>query len=376
MKRIDLVVVAGLLAFGSALAASAPFEVSTGRPMVQLTVQGNGPFPFVLDTGAPGLIVRPDLVDQLGLEVVGTTEVNSPLGGTPVEVRTVRVETIDLAGASVSGIEAIVLAHLGKAGLGMGVVGPAVFREHGPMQLDFATHTLNIGDDAKPADVATWIPFGASAPLLDVPVQIGDLRLDGHIDTGSPDVLAVPTRFEEQLPLSGPARTVGRARTVDAEFEIRAAPIDASARVADAEIPLREIKLAELPVANLGTGGLNGLKLYIDWEHERFALTGTADPVARKASPRVAAMGERPRFGVRAQPSADGAIEVVGTDPGSPAEKIGLLAGDRIVAINGKSPAELGPAQVRSELVDPDVELTVERGGETLRLKRQGGDAG
>jgi predicted aspartyl protease len=374
MRSLFPIVVACLLVVGGPLAATAPFEVSSGRPMVELTVNGEGPYPFVLDTGAPGLIVRPELVEELELEVLGTTEVNSPLGGTPVEVQQVHVDSIDLGGASTSGLEAIVIEHLGKAGLGMGVVGPALFRAHGPLKLDFKDNTLTIGDDVKPEGVETWIPFGKSAPLLDIPVQIGELRIDGHIDTGSPGVLAVPSRYEEQLPLSGPVRTVGMARTVDDEFEIRAAPIETTVRVGDAQIPLREVHLAKLPVVNLGTGGLRGLTLYVDWKQERFALTGTADPVARMgrmAKSQAVPAGEGPRFGVRARPTGDGAIEVVGTDPGSPAEKIGLLAGDRIIAINGKPTAELEHAQVRAELVKPGLELTVERDGETIRLKQK-----
>jgi hypothetical protein len=353
--------------------ATTPFDTSTGRPMVRLTVNGKGPFPFVLDTGAPGLIVLPSLVEELGLEVVGTTEVNSPMGGTPIEVRQVHVASIRLGDATAAGLKAIVLDHMDGVELGMGVVGPAVFRGSGPLAMDFAHHTVTIGDAVRPTGVETWIPFGPSAPLLDVPIRIGDLRIDGHLDTGSVDVLAIPSRFEQRLPLSGPARTVGARRTIDATFEIRAAPIDASAKIGDAEIPLREVQLAEQPVANVGTGAMRGLTLYIDWESERFALTGVAKPAAMQPGPRrvVRAAGQGPRFGVRAVPTPDGAIEVAGTDPGSPAESIGLLPGDRIVAINGKSPGELGHARVRAELGKPDVELTVERGGETVRLKRK-----
>jgi predicted aspartyl protease len=370
MRTFCLLVAASLIVVGGPFAATAPFEVSTGRPMIQLTVNGKGPYPFVLDTGAPGLIVRPDLVEELGLEVVGKTEVNSPMGGTPVEVSQVRVDSIDLGGASVNDLEAIVLGHLGKAGLGMGIVGPSVFREHGPLQLDFKNNTVLIGDDAKPTGVETWIAFGDSAPLLDIPVQIGELRIDGHIDTGSPGILAVPNSFEDQLPLNGPVRTVGMGRTVDAEFEIREAPIQVSVRVADAEIPLRQVKLAPLPVANLGTAGLRGLSLYIDWENERFGLTGTAEPLAGQAASATVRGGSGPRFGVRARPMEDGTIQVMGTEPGSPAETIGLIAGDTIIAINGKSMGEIDHSQVRAELAKPEVTLTVERDGETVSLKR------
>lgn len=366
---------------GASFAATASFDLDSGRPMVQLMVNGKGPYPFVLDTGSPSLLVMKSLADELGLEVVGSDELVSPMQGTPVEVEVVRVESIALGGAVVGGLEAMVL-NLEGHGLGRGVVGPALFREHGALTLDFERNSIALGEDPAAAAEA-WLPFGASAPLLDVPVRIGDVVIEGHLDTGNPGVLSVPSGFEDRLPLSGPVRTVGRGRTLDAEFEIRAAPIDGSAWIGDAEVPLDQIMLSEIPVANLGTAGLRGLVLHVDWENERFALTGTANPgpgphqrarpAASEEGPRRMvrmAGGDGPRFGLRAMPSPDGAIQVAGTEPGSPAEAIGLLAGDRIVALNGKSPRDLELAAVRAELARPDLVLTVERDGETLQLER------
>jgi hypothetical protein len=363
---LSLLLLAASCSANTVFAASVPFDLASGRPVVELTVNDGGPYRFVFDTGCPGLIVGRSLVEEASLEIVGDTEVQSPLQGAPVAAQLARVPSIELGGARVTDLEAIVLD---VPGLDAGVVGPSVFRGHGPLTLDFAEQTITIGGAL--GEAGSWLPFGESAPLLDAPVRIGDVVLDGHVDTGSPDVLAVPARLADRLPLTGPVRTVGRARTVDAEFEIRAAPIETSARVGDAEIPLSEVRIAELPVANLGTGGLLGLKLQIDWERERFALTGKAAP-APAAGPRtrVVAAGEGPRFGVRAAPSPDGTIEVVGTDPGSAAEAIGLLAGDRIVAINGKPTAQLERARIRQELAADGLELEVERDGKKLVLKR------
>jgi predicted aspartyl protease len=373
MKRtfFVLLVLVLLPAGGAALAATASFDVDSGRPIVQLTVNGKGPYPFVFDTGSPALLVSQSLVDELGLEVVGKDEVGSPLGGTPVEVDVVRVDSIALGGAAVGGLKAMVL-DMGGHGLGKGIVGPVLFREHGPITMDFKSNTIALGDDASAAGIESWLPFGDSAPLLDILVRIGDVVIDGHVDTGNPDVLAVPTRFEESLPLSGPVRTISRARTVDAEFDIRSAPIDASARIGGVEIPLQEVRLAELPVANLGTAGLRGLQLHIDWDEERFALTGTSEPGTGPGPRRMVRQvsgGDGPRFGLRAMPSPDGSIQVAGTDPGSAAEAIGLLAGDRVIAVNGKPTRDLEHAQIRTELARADLELTIERDGEKLQLK-------
>ena len=354
---------------GAVYAATAPFDVDSGRPMVQLMVDGKGPFPFVFDTGSPGLLVLPSLVEELGLEVVGSNELQTPAGGTPVTVDVVEIDSIALGGVEARGLTAMVLDMEGH-GLGMGVVGPVLFREHGPLTIDFEHNTITIGADATAAGIETWLPFGESAPLLDVTVRIGDLSIDGHLDTGNPGVLSVPAEYENRLPLSGPVETVARARTADAEFEIRGAPIDASAKVGDAEIPLRQILFSKLPVANLGTAGCRGLVLQIDWENGRFGLAGMGEPGARpRRVVRKVSSGDGPRFGVVAAPQPDGSIAVAGTEPGSAAEAIGLVPGDRIIAVNGTPTRDLDPGKIRSELATPNVELTVERDGETVELK-------
>lgn len=377
----SLAVVALLLAAAGVCAATVGFEFDSGRPIVEVTVNGEGPFPFVFDTGAPALYVMPALVERLGLETVGSTELASPLGGEPIETATVRVDTISIAGRTIETSEAAVLTIDDGGALGMGVVGPALFRGHGALEIDFAERTLTIGA-TLPGGGTRWIPFGDDAPLLDVPIRIGDITIPGHLDTGSPGVLTVPASFVDRLPLSGAVRTIGRGRTVNSEFEIRGAPIEAIARVGDAEIPLTQLRIMDHSVANLGSGAVRGLTLHVDWVNERFALRGTATPEAAAprrrvvqaetapgAQRRVVTPGEGPRFGISARPGADGAIEIFQTEPGSPAETIGLRAGDRIVAVNGKSTAELDFAQIRAELVADDLKLTVERDGERLELR-------
>ena len=182
-----------LAATGTAPVATVPLDLSTGRPMVQMMVNGQGPYPFIFDTGSPSLLVTQALVDELELPVLRTTEMVSPVGGTPVQTFLVHVDSLTLGDVPAKDLEAMVL-NLSGAGLGMGVVGPAIFRDHGPLTLDFASNTLTMGK-GSPAGVETWIPFGASAPLLDVPLRIGESRMDGHVDTGSPGILTVRSRI-------------------------------------------------------------------------------------------------------------------------------------------------------------------------------------
>ena len=64
MKKRLVLLACLLLAAGGPLAASVSFDVDSGRPMVELTVNGQGPYPFVFDTGSPSLLVMRSLAEE------------------------------------------------------------------------------------------------------------------------------------------------------------------------------------------------------------------------------------------------------------------------------------------------------------------------
>lgn len=348
--------------------AEADFSVDAGRPIVQLTVNDQGPYPFVLDTGAAGLTVGRALADELGLAVKGRARVGSPAGGEPVEVDMVSVASIALGAARVEGLDAIVLDMGGEALLGMGVVGPSAWRDYGVVTMDFATNRIAIGASADVAD-ADWTPLGPSAPLLDAPVRVGEVEMPGHIDSGAPHVLSAPTSYAEALPLAGPPVVVGRARTIDREFEILAAPLGMDAHVGAAVVPVGELVLSDLPVANLGAAGLNGLLLTMDWAHDRFALTGRATP-SEGGGPRVvvAAPGGGAPFGVQIAVTPGGAPTAAGVVPGSRAQALGVRAGDVFISVNGALVSEMALPDLGAALRAAPVTLVVERDGEEITL--------
>lgn len=256
------------------------FELDTGRPVVQAYVNGQGPYPFVFDTGAPGLIIRKHLSDKLSLEVVDQKKVGSPAGGTPISADIVRVDQVSLGGAQVEAINATVI-DFGGPDLGGGIIGPAVFKEFGRLAMDFEKNTIEIGGEIKNQNTH-WTRFGQSAPLLDMTLVIEGVEIAAHLDTGAPHIISVPKQFADQLPLAGPVKTVAKGRTIDREFEILGAPIDSMAKLGGATIPLTQLQFFDLPFANIGTGALRGLYLEIDWVADRFYLEGEAKPVTLK----------------------------------------------------------------------------------------------
>ena len=78
-------------------------------------------------------------------------------------------------------------------------------------------------------------------------------------------------------------------------------------------------------------------------------------------------------IGVTVVSSEDGtAYEIRAVTPGGPAEEAGIQAGDRITAVAGETVAEIGTDEATNRIrgeAGTFVELTLERGGETLKLQ-------
>lgn len=398
----------------------AHYDVQMGKQIVQLHINGQGPFAFIFDTGAGGMMISNHTKNELGLVVTGKDMVGSPADGTPFEVEIVNIPSLTLAGLKAENTSSTVI-DFGPKNIA-GVIGPTVFRDYGRLAIDFTTQNIEIGGPLRADKNTHWIPFGESAPLLDVNLKIGTADIAAHIDTGAPQTIAIPGKYADQLPLTGPITVIGTARTIDREFEIRAAPLKTEVTIGDATIPLESVQFFDLPFANIGLGALHGLYLEIDWGNERFALSGQAKPksfgrrrVARKpggsagggqksdqdrrrvvrrisgpkgsehANPELANpqggqrmvvqktqsgnLEQMPPFGVMLVPnSQEGTLLVEDIIPDSRAEALGVMAQDIIVSINGKTPADIGFENIRMALGRPVSAFTVLRDGVTIEL--------
>ncbi|WP_421790627.1 retropepsin-like aspartic protease [Hyphobacterium sp.] len=253
---------------------TASMDISTGRPVVEVMINGEGPFPFIFDTGASGAMIRTSLVETLSLELGERRPVGSPAGGDPVEVDTTQLSEIQLGGAQANDIGAIIIDFGDPTQMGsVGVIGPDIFADYGRVAYDFLLNRVEIGGELRHATDATWLSFAPTSPLIEIPLRVEDVSLPVHIDTGNPSTLTFPETRINELPITAPARVVGEARTIDRVMEIQMAPIDASAFIGDAEIPLSRITTLPLPFANMGTAALIGLYLEIDWRTHRVAIS-------------------------------------------------------------------------------------------------------
>jgi Aspartyl protease len=237
---------------------------------IRARVNGKGPYRLVIDTGSAGpLRVSPRLVSALHLKTIGTALVSDPSGRNPRAVRLVRVGSVEVGAARLSGIEASVGTRLGTVEPD-GIVGLALFRRL-TVTLDYPRGEFVISRRALPARGAHTVNFTLNRGVPQIGVNAAGLRLRVDVDSGSPAFLTVPS--SARVPLSGTPKVVGMGRSAGGEFPIRAAELAGRLRIAGWSHRRPSVHIVDaFPVASIGSQLLSGYRVTLDLRHRRLAF--------------------------------------------------------------------------------------------------------
>jgi predicted aspartyl protease len=165
---------------------------SIGRVVAPISVNGQGPFRFIVDTGANRSVLSDTLAQRLGLTPNGTGAVHSVHGVTQaplVQVSSLGYGRLSLGSAEVPMLHGAVLA--GEQGL-LGVDGMRGRR----LRMDFVRDCIEIipSHDA-PRLRRGWVTLRGElrfGHLVVIPGKIGEVDVNLFVDTGSNSTLANP----------------------------------------------------------------------------------------------------------------------------------------------------------------------------------------
>lgn len=184
MGLIAAGVVAPEAALGQAADAPDPLKYldTAQRLTVKAEVNGQGPFDFLVDTGASSSVISAELADQLGLVRTGSNKLHSIAGAQSVS--TARVESLTVGKRTRANMTVSVLprALLRVDGvLGLEWLGRA------SLLLDFARHKMVVGEGLPLPDSLTVAVKSrlARSGLMLIDAFIPDQRLIAFVDTGS-----------------------------------------------------------------------------------------------------------------------------------------------------------------------------------------------
>jgi predicted aspartyl protease len=216
-------------------------EDSAGRVVAPVTVNGQGPFRFIVDTGANRSVLSRPLAERLGLVATGVGAVHSidgVLNAPLVNVTSLRYGDLDLPSGSTPLLEGPVLA--GEEGL-LGVDGMRGRR----LRMDFERDCIEITPSRSSGVLRGWemvrgeLRFGH---LVMVRGAVRGLRVNILIDTGSDTSLA-------NLALQQALRT--RVRNSDEAFGPPRAHTAGQTVVLDRAMVVSQLSMGELELDNV-----------------------------------------------------------------------------------------------------------------------------
>ena len=259
-----------------------PMPLFNNRPIVDVVIDGKGPFPFVLDTGAAGTVVEEELAKELALPKTGELRIGDPLKPHAIQASEVRIDWLEIGDAVFSGVTASAIAGSGFAShLGArGVLGMPLFADL-LLTLDYGRGEVTIARGGLPAPDGREVLDLARGPhgTLRVPLRVGGVAVEADLDSGSPGGINLPEKLEKALPLEGAPVEVGRARTVSSEFVMRGATLAGAAELGAHRIEKPRLRFSALP-PNVGFEVLCRFAVTLDQKANRvrFRLSAPLPP--------------------------------------------------------------------------------------------------
>ncbi|HEX9941357.1 MAG TPA: retropepsin-like aspartic protease [Thermoanaerobaculia bacterium] len=289
--------------FERAEMAAASTEVpmlSAENVLLEVRIDGKGPYRFALDTGAGGggRISRA-LAGKLGLKVVGQAIAGDPSGKNRETIDIVEAGSLAVGGATFHGAKLAVRDLPATPGRQEpefdGVLGIGLFEDH-LLTLDYPARLVRIEKgELPPAAGREVLSYEERRGIPMVRLEVGDLEVTADVDSGNiRGELVLPASYLGRVRLEGEPKVVGRGRTGFNEFEIKQAPLKGAVRIGSQSVERPLVDFVEIfPHANIGHAFLRRFAVTIDQKNHRIRFR------SRRARSHLAAVrrAENPRGG-------------------------------------------------------------------------------
>lgn len=247
------------------------FELYKDRIFVDVQINGQGPFRFIVDTGASGMgRIDKAVVEKLNLKVTGSTLNSDGINTASIDV--VNVESLsfgDLAHSQVSLLSRDYNGNRQGKDRMDGILGFDFFAG-GTLEIDYVRKKLRFQNQGvlnpRDADVHAY----EDSPEL--PIEIQSKKLQGWVDTGSNAGLHFPKQVLDWMKTSEP-RPAGTGRRANSEFTIFVATIQEPLTIGGITVEQQMAGFSEpLDRINIGANFMKDYVLTIDQTQKLICL--------------------------------------------------------------------------------------------------------
>jgi len=242
-----------------------------GRAVVDMKINGQGPFRFVLGSAATISILDTSLLQEASLTRAEGQRA-ATAGGQPAALY--RIDELRAGGLVLRNITAAVMPlknFASGASQPRGILSAAIFQSC-LLTYDYPGHRVFIERGRlAAADAQATFQYSPGLPVL--PIRIAGMEWSARLDTGSSDGLTLPSRFLQELALASPPKSAGKMRTIAGDFALSRARIKSPI-----EIGRYTIDAGEVYFSDVMPGSAPGILGYQVLQH--FAVT--IDPQNRR----------------------------------------------------------------------------------------------
>jgi hypothetical protein len=250
---------------------SFPMQDVGGRPIVDVKINGKGPYRFILDTAASGNVIDTALQDELSLP---KSPMMATFPGHGASMSLVAVDEMSIGQAKLGGLTAVVM-HLEKLFTGenapRGVLRTGAFPGH-LVTFDYPKKKIGIAKGKLAQnDAKTTFAYTEDDLLPTVPVHVGDREVRVHLDTGASYGLLLPRHYLDEMPLaSKPVDSGQKNRTPMGESPIMLAKVKGPIALGPYPLEGSDVRFADVssgggpPSGSVGYDALRGFVVTLD----------------------------------------------------------------------------------------------------------------
>ena len=277
---------------------SAPMLERYGKPYVMVTINGKGPYRFVIDTGTGAdAFISPELSDELHLPSDGEALLSDPSKQSPQRVPMMLLESLQVAGVEFPRVRAVRHTVTGEAGSCNGLLGFTLFRNY-LLTLDFPGRLVSLTQGSLiPDGERNVLPFRVPEGVPIAMLRVAGKLVEAQFDSGGGG-LTLPERLSTRLKWEVYPVAFATGTTMTTRFQIKAAKLASDVKVGKFTFhhPVVEIHPA-FPLVNFGSPPMQSFAITFDQKNllvrlwaksTRFQLTVPPSPARLTNQPQPA----------------------------------------------------------------------------------------